>query len=102
MATPRLPLGKKGPRKANPQYKRRLGQPWTGKDVMRLTGNLKAERDRAKAALDRARAQCGTVASIVMLSLTYVSAGTGTVGRCSRSCGRRPSRRRDFQPNSRL
>jgi hypothetical protein len=33
---PRSPIGKKGPRKANPKYKRRLGQPWSGDDVMKL------------------------------------------------------------------
>jgi hypothetical protein len=30
------PIGKKGPRKANPAYKRKLGQPWSKQDVSEL------------------------------------------------------------------
>jgi site-specific DNA recombinase len=34
-------------------------------DILReRTANLKSERERAKAALDRARAQCGTAAAV--------------------------------------
>ncbi|MCZ7659164.1 MAG: hypothetical protein M5U07_15530 [Xanthobacteraceae bacterium] len=33
---PGSPIGKKGPRKANPKYKRRLGQPWSKEDVRAL------------------------------------------------------------------
>jgi hypothetical protein len=33
---PGSPIGRKGPRKANPKYKRRLGQTWSGDDVMNL------------------------------------------------------------------
>lgn len=30
------PIGKKGPRKANPAYKRRAGEPWTAEEVREL------------------------------------------------------------------
>jgi hypothetical protein len=30
------PIGRKGPRKANPAYKRRLGAPWSARDVRQL------------------------------------------------------------------
>ncbi|MDA9432333.1 hypothetical protein [Bradyrhizobium sp. CCBAU 51627] len=33
---PGSPIGKKGPRKANPSYKRRSRQPWTTADVRML------------------------------------------------------------------
>ena len=33
---PGSPIGKKGPRKANPSYKRRLRQPWSTADVRML------------------------------------------------------------------
>ena len=33
---PGSPIGKKGPRKANPKYKRRLGEPWTAGEVREL------------------------------------------------------------------
>ena len=33
---PGSPIGKKGPRKANPKYKRRSGQPWSEKEVKQL------------------------------------------------------------------
>jgi hypothetical protein len=33
---PGSPIGKKGPRKANPKYKRRLGEPWSKQDVAAL------------------------------------------------------------------
>lgn len=33
---PGSPIGRKGPRKANPKYKRKLGQRWTDADVRRL------------------------------------------------------------------
>jgi hypothetical protein len=33
---PGSPIGKKGPRKANPIYKQRLGEPWSGTDVIKL------------------------------------------------------------------
>jgi hypothetical protein len=33
---PGSPIGKKGSRKANPKYKQRSGEPWSGTDVMRL------------------------------------------------------------------
>jgi hypothetical protein len=33
---PGSPIGRKGPRKANPKYKQRLGQPWTAEEVKEL------------------------------------------------------------------
>jgi hypothetical protein len=33
---PGSPIGKKGPRKANPSYKRRSRQPWSAADVSKL------------------------------------------------------------------
>jgi hypothetical protein len=33
---PGSPIGKKGPRKANPRYKQRSGEPWSGTDVVKL------------------------------------------------------------------
>ena len=33
---PGSPIGKTGPRKANPKYKRRLGEPWTPQEVREL------------------------------------------------------------------
>jgi hypothetical protein len=33
---PGSPIGKKGPRKANPKYKARLGQSWTSQEVREL------------------------------------------------------------------
>jgi hypothetical protein len=33
---PGSPIGRKGPRKKNPQYKRRLGEPWSTTDVKQL------------------------------------------------------------------
>lgn len=33
---PGSPIGKKGPRKANPKYERRLGEPWTAGEVREL------------------------------------------------------------------
>lgn len=33
---PGSPIGKKGPRKSNPKYKRRSRQPWTDKEVKQL------------------------------------------------------------------
>lgn len=33
---PGSPIGKKGPRKDNPKYKRRAGEAWSGQDVSKL------------------------------------------------------------------
>jgi len=33
---PGSPIGKKGPRKANPKYKRRSGEPWTPQEIKEL------------------------------------------------------------------
>lgn len=33
---PGSPIGKKGPRKVNPKYKRRAGEPWTTQEVREL------------------------------------------------------------------
>ena len=33
---PGSPIGKKGPRKANPEYKRRSREPWTSQEVREL------------------------------------------------------------------
>jgi hypothetical protein len=33
---PGSPIGKKGPRKANPKYKRRMGEPWSADDLKAL------------------------------------------------------------------
>jgi hypothetical protein len=33
MEAPGSPIGKKGPRKTNPKYKRRSRQPWSDKEV---------------------------------------------------------------------
>jgi hypothetical protein len=35
------PIGRKGPRKANPKYKRKLGQPWSKEDVKVLRALVK-------------------------------------------------------------
>jgi hypothetical protein len=39
---PGSPIGKKGPRKANPKYKRRSRQPWSDKEVKQLRSLAKA------------------------------------------------------------
>lgn len=39
---PRSPIGKTGPRKANPKYRRRSGQPWTADEVKELRSLAKA------------------------------------------------------------
>ena len=33
---PGSPIGREGPRKANPKYKHKLGQPWSTEDVKQL------------------------------------------------------------------
>lgn len=62
---PGSPIGKKGPRKANPKYKRKLGQPWSAGDVRDLrslakkntpTGVLSLKLQRPVAAI-RSKAQ---------------------------------------------
>jgi hypothetical protein len=39
---PGSPIGKKGPRKTNPKYKRRSREPWTDKEVKELRALAKA------------------------------------------------------------
>jgi hypothetical protein len=39
---PESPIGKKGPRKANPKYKRRSRQPWSDNEVTQLRSLAKA------------------------------------------------------------
>lgn len=69
---PGSPIGKKGPRKANPKYKRRSRQPWTDKEVNGLralarantpTGviSLKMERPKGSIASKRSEraSRCG-------------------------------------------
>ena len=62
---PGSPIGRKGPRKANPKYKRKLGQPWSEGDVRQLrtlakgntpTGVLSLKLQRPEAAI-RSKAQ---------------------------------------------
>jgi hypothetical protein len=62
---PGSPIGKKGPRKANPKYKRRAGEPWTGDELKELkslakqntpTGVLSLKLQRPPAAI-RSKAQ---------------------------------------------
>jgi hypothetical protein len=62
---PGSPIGKKGPRKANPKYKRKLGQPWSAADVRELrslakgntpTGVLSLKLQRPESAI-RSKAQ---------------------------------------------
>ena len=62
---PGSPIGKKGPRKANPKYKRKMGQPWSASDVRDLrslakkntpTGVLSLKLQRPVAAI-RSKAQ---------------------------------------------
>jgi hypothetical protein len=59
------PIGRKGPRKANPAYKRRAGEPWTREEVRMLrslarqntpTGVLSVKLSRPPAAI-RSKAQ---------------------------------------------
>jgi hypothetical protein len=59
------PIGRKGPRKANPKYKRRSGEPWTGAEVRELkslarkntpTGVLSVKLQRPEGAI-RSKAQ---------------------------------------------
>ena len=38
---PGSPIGKKGPRKANPAYKRKLRQPWSKEDLKELRALVK-------------------------------------------------------------
>jgi hypothetical protein len=62
---PGSPIGKKGPRKANPKYKRKLGQSWAAADVKQLralakqntpTGILSLKLQRPEGAI-RSKAQ---------------------------------------------
>ncbi len=62
---PGSPIGKKGPRKANPKYKRRSREPWTSDDVKQLkalakentpTGVISLKLQRPPAAI-RSKAQ---------------------------------------------
>ena len=62
---PTSPIGKKGPRKANPSYRRRAGQPWSSADVRTLrqlakgnkpTGVISVKLQRPVAAI-RSKAQ---------------------------------------------
>ena len=62
---PGSPIGKKGPRKANPRYKLRAREPWTGAEVKQLrqlakdntpTGVLSLKLGRPPAAI-RSKAQ---------------------------------------------
>lgn len=62
---PGSPIGRKGPRKANPAYKRRSRQPWTPADVSKLkqlakgntpTGVMSIKLQRPVAAI-RSKAQ---------------------------------------------
>ena len=59
------PIGRKGPRKANPKYQRRSGEPWTGAEVRELkalakqntpTGVLSVKLQRPEGAI-RSKAQ---------------------------------------------
>jgi hypothetical protein len=59
------PIGRKGPRKANPKYKRRAGEPWTRDELKELkalakqntpTGVLSLKLQRPPAAI-RSKAQ---------------------------------------------
>lgn len=62
---PGSPIGKRGPRKANPEYRRRSGQPWNNAEIRRLrtlakantpTGVLSLKLQRPPAAV-RSKAQ---------------------------------------------
>ncbi len=62
---PGSPIGRKGPRKANPKYKRRSGEPWTRDELKELkalakqntpTGVLSLKLQRPPAAI-RSKAQ---------------------------------------------
>lgn len=62
---PGSPIGRKGPRKANPKYKRRAGEPWTAEELRELktlarrntpTGVLSLKLQRPVAAI-RSKAQ---------------------------------------------
>jgi hypothetical protein len=62
---PGSPIGRKGPRKANPKYKRKLGEPWSNGDVRELrrlaktntpTGVLSVKLQRPEGAI-RSKAQ---------------------------------------------
>ena len=62
---PGSPIGKKGPRKANPSYKRRSGEPWSTADLNKLkqlakgntpTGVMSLKLQRPPAAI-RSKAQ---------------------------------------------
>ena len=66
---PGSPIGRKGPRKANPKYKRNLGQPWSAGDVRELrslaqantpTGVLSIKLQRPESAI-RSKAQRGGI-----------------------------------------
>ena len=62
---PGSPIGRTGPRKANPKYKRKLGQPWSNEDGKQLrtlakgntpTGVLSLKLQRPETAI-RSKAQ---------------------------------------------
>ena len=62
---PDSPIGRTGPRKANPKYKRKLGQPWSDEEIKELrtlargntpTGVMSLKLQRPEAAI-RSKAQ---------------------------------------------
>lgn len=70
---PGSPIGKKGPRKVNPKYKRRAGEPWTTQEVRELRSLAKGNTPTGVISLKLQRPPAGirSKAHRVLFGLQY-------------------------------
>ena len=64
---PGSPIGKKGPRKANPIYKRRLGKPWSKEDLRELKALAKENTPTGVLSVKLQRPEPGRAENVVHL-----------------------------------
>ena len=83
---PGSPIGKKGPRKANPKYKRRSRYPWTDKEVRQLRSLARASTPTGVISpkMQRPKGSIASKAHREGISLRPINRSPTTAGRRSR------------------
>ncbi len=83
------PIGKKGPRKVNPKYKRRAGEPWTTQEVRELRSLAKGNTPTGVISLKLQRPPAGIRSKAHREGISLRPVNRSPYNRASKSAKRR-------------
>ena len=91
---PGSPIGKKGPRKANPKYKRNMREPWSREDVKQLKELAKGNTPTGVISLKMGRTPTAIRGKAQREGISLGPPNRSPYNRRAKTAGRRKAKRR--------